>query len=113
MLVCVVLSQCIVPSVAFAADLFVGGAPGDYPTIEAALTAASDGDTVIMREGRYSESVTIDKPGITLTSEFGAEVTVDGDITVSAAAGGVELVGFTFRAASAMWRSPATPLPKV
>ena len=35
--------------------------PGDYPTIQAAITAASNGDTIIVAAGLYTENVVIDK----------------------------------------------------
>jgi len=42
--------------------------PDDYPTIQAAINAASPGDTVLVRTGTYSENLTLDKP-IVLTAE--------------------------------------------
>jgi predicted outer membrane repeat protein len=70
------LSVFISSSVVFAATLFVG--PGGYPTIQAAITAASNpGDTVIVAAGTYYENI-IFRPGktITLVSENGAASTV-------------------------------------
>ena len=43
----------------------------DYNTIQAAVTAASPGDTIVVCPGTYSEQVTIDK-GVTIRSETGA-----------------------------------------
>ncbi|HJX68767.1 MAG TPA: hypothetical protein VJ406_00900, partial [Dehalococcoidia bacterium] len=35
--------------------------PGDYPTIQAAINAASDGDTIMVAAGLYKENVNINK----------------------------------------------------
>ena len=39
--------------------------PGDYATIQAAVDAASDGDTISVKRGTYGENVVIDgsRPG--------------------------------------------------
>lgn len=59
------------PSAAFAADLHV---PGSYTTIQEAVDAAAEGDTVIVSDGTYQENITVDKP-MTIRSENGAEYT--------------------------------------
>jgi hypothetical protein len=43
--------------------------PDDYTTIQAAINAANAGDTIIVRDGTYNESLTLNK-AITLTAEF-------------------------------------------
>ena len=47
--------------------------PGDYSTIQAAIDAASDGDTIIVAAGSYPENIVINKD-ITL---FGAKCGID------------------------------------
>lgn len=47
--------------------------PGDYPTIQAAINAASDGDTIIVAAGLYKENVVVNK-SLTLK---GAQAGVD------------------------------------
>jgi hypothetical protein len=40
--------------------------PGDYPTIQAAVDAAGEGDTILVAPGVYSEHVVVSKSGLTL-----------------------------------------------
>jgi len=49
--------------------------PDDYPTIQAAVDAASSGGTIIVRDGIYTENVDVNKDHLTIQSENGAEVT--------------------------------------
>ena len=65
----------LLPSVALAATITVDDSGGqDYTTIQAGVNAASSGDTVLVYDGTYSETVTINKNNITLKSntEWGA-----------------------------------------
>ena len=55
--------------VASAATIYV---PDDYATIQEAVGNAAPGDTVVVRDGVYTENVEVDKP-LTLTSENGSE----------------------------------------
>ncbi len=57
---------------AVAADLLV---PQDFPTIQAAVDQAGDGDRVLISPGRYVESVDVAGKQITIEGESGAEVT--------------------------------------
>jgi hypothetical protein len=50
--------------------------PGDYPTIQQAMDAALDGDTVLVSPGTYTENLDFAGKAITVTSEEGPEVTV-------------------------------------
>ncbi|MDH3782575.1 MAG: right-handed parallel beta-helix repeat-containing protein [Desulfobulbaceae bacterium] len=72
-----VLSIFISSSVVFAEDRLV---PGDYPTIQAAINASKNGDTVIVADDTYNEKIIFppdaDNKTISLISENGAEVTV-------------------------------------
>jgi parallel beta-helix repeat protein len=49
--------------------------PDNYPTIQAAVDAASPGNTIIVRDGTYMEHVTVTKT-LTLESENGAQSTI-------------------------------------
>ena len=49
--------------------------PDDYPTIQAAIDNASDGDTIIVRDGTYTENIDVDKR-LTIRSENGSDFTV-------------------------------------
>jgi len=49
--------------------------PGDYPTIQQAINAAANGDTVLVAEGTYYENLQIDSLSIVLGSHF----MIDGD----------------------------------
>jgi hypothetical protein len=44
--------------------------PGDYPTIQAAIDEASEGDRIVVAPGTYKERLKL-KPGLVLTSEGG------------------------------------------
>jgi hypothetical protein len=62
--------------------------PSDYPTIQAAINAAIDGDTIAVKAGTYNENIIINK-SIKLIGEFPTSIIVDGQgsgnaITVSA-----------------------------
>lgn len=62
-----------------------GGA--DYPTIQAAIDAASSGDTICVRAGTYPETVSVTK-GVTVRGEHDPSgpdaAVVDGNVSVSA-----------------------------
>ncbi|MFQ5654784.1 MAG: right-handed parallel beta-helix repeat-containing protein, partial [Planctomycetota bacterium] len=65
--------------------------PADFPTIQAAIDAAADGDTVLVAPGIYPETISFLGKAIALVSSGGAEVTtIDGggnDVVVRFVAG--------------------------
>ncbi|MBP2619674.1 hypothetical protein [Chryseobacterium jejuense] len=82
-------------TMAFAADLYVrnGGTGGAYSTVSAAITAASDGDRIIIQPktngAAYVENLTINK-SLTFVSETNySKYFVQGTITINPAAGRV------------------------
>jgi YD repeat-containing protein len=53
--------------------------PGDQPTIQAAINAANNGDTVLVADGTYVENINFTGKAITVTSANGpASTTIDG-----------------------------------
>lgn len=80
-------------TMAFAADLYVrnGGAGGAYSTVSAAITAASEGDRIIIQPktngSAYVENLTINK-SLTFVSETNYNrYLIQGTITINPAAG--------------------------
>jgi parallel beta-helix repeat protein len=59
----------LLPTVAMAAGNTLR-VPEDQPTIQGAIDAARDGDTIIVAPGKYEEKLTIDGKKITLASRF-------------------------------------------
>jgi hypothetical protein len=54
--------------------------PGEYPTIQAAISAAGDGDTVLVAPGTYVENIDFLGKAITVKSTGGPDVTcIDGN----------------------------------
>jgi parallel beta-helix repeat protein len=50
--------------------------PDDYATIQEAIVASSNGDTIIVRPGLYQENIDFLGKAITLKSEYGPETTI-------------------------------------
>jgi parallel beta-helix repeat protein len=76
-----------------------GGGAGNYTTIQEAIDAASDGDTVFVYAGTYNENVVIDK-SIALMGQSRANTTIDGQDTgnvVTVKANSVTVSGFTIQ----------------
>ena len=80
--------------------LLVGA--GGFATIQAAINAAADGDTIIVAPGTYDESVTVNKDVTLLGANFGHpgngargdESVITGCVQFTAAGAGAELNGF-------------------
>jgi regulation of enolase protein 1 (concanavalin A-like superfamily) len=79
--------------------------PDDYPTIQAAINAASDDDTIFVRNGTYYEHLTINKT-IGLIGESKFATIIDGEYedppglqgrVVNVLADGVTMSGFTIQ----------------
>lgn len=76
-----------------------GGGPGNYSTIQSAISASSNGDTIFVYSGTYPENIVIDK-SITLFGENKNTTTISGDsltATVNITAESVILQGFTIK----------------
>ncbi len=73
--------------------------PDDYPTIQEAVNAANDGDTVFVRIGTYYEHVVVNKT-VSLVGEDVSAAIVDGDDTghvVEVVSNNVNITGFTLQ----------------
>jgi len=56
--------------------------PGDYPTIQAALNASEDGDTIMVAEGEYDAFMVQGKTNISIISAEGATVTTANNFSI-------------------------------
>src|SRR3989304_8108198 len=76
--------------------------PDDYPTIQAAINGASEGDTVFVKAGTYSENLTVTK-SLSLVGENKATIVVgEGNTALLVRHDNVNVTGFTFRRPSTM-----------
>ncbi|MDD3421575.1 MAG: NosD domain-containing protein, partial [Methanocellales archaeon] len=78
--------------------------PDDYSTIQAAIDNASDGDTIIVRDGTYTENIVVDKR-LTIESQNGSDFTLVQDQSpydhvFNVTADYVNISGFTIKGAS-------------
>lgn len=102
-------------SMAVAANAAVLNVPAEYPTIQSAIVAASNGDEVVVAPGIYNEAIDFLGKEIAVVSAAGAEKTIlDGvGLTtsvvrcVSGETAATRLEGFTIRKG---WRG--SPLPQ-
>ncbi len=80
--------------------------PDDYSAIQSAIDSAVSGDTILVREGIYSENLSVDKP-LSLLSIVGAERThveaneAERPVIILRATEGVTIRGFTFKGSNA------------
>lgn len=73
--------------------------PDNYPTIQEAINAANDGDTIFVRNGTYYENVVVNK-SISLVGENRSTTTIDGSgtgTTVFVTVGPLYINGFTIQ----------------
>lgn len=71
--------------------------PYDFPSIQAAVSAAKNGDTIYVRNGRYNENILIEKP-LTLQGEERNSTIIDGGGTgsvINILSGNVDIQGLT------------------
>jgi predicted outer membrane repeat protein len=69
----VLVAVLFIPVLAFTDTIYV---PDDYPTIQGAIDASVNGDTIIVRPGKYVENINFRKKAIHLKSECGASETI-------------------------------------
>ena len=72
--------------------------PDDYPTIQAAIDAASPGDTIYVKKGVYYENIVVNKPQLFLVGESPEDAIIDGlyrTVVVLIEADGVIFENFT------------------
>jgi predicted outer membrane repeat protein len=110
------LTALLAPPLAAQPTVYV---PDDYPTIQGAIDAASDGWTILVRPGRYVENTDYLGKAITVESTDGPEVTIiDGSLPADPDLGSVVMFvseedqdsildGFTLTGGSgSRWRDP-------
>jgi len=81
--------------------------PADFPTIQEAVDAASLGDIIIVKDGNYTENVDVNKNGLTVESENGANATIvqaadSEDHVFEITADYVTISGFTVKGATGL-----------
>jgi len=79
--------------------------PEDYPTIQTAINAAYDGDTIDVSPGTYYEHVVVNK-SIWLVGESPSKTVIDGGLTgivVNITANNVIISNFSIRKGSGTW----------
>ena len=97
---------CVV-GVASAKTIYV---PDDYLKIQWAVDNASDGDTIVVRDGVYYENIDINKPHLTIKSENGSANCVvlaanPNDHVFNVTADNVTIKGFTVTGATCIWNA--------
>jgi parallel beta-helix repeat protein len=91
-------SLTVLPDVVKASTLYVGGeGPGNYTMIQSAIDNATEGDTILVHNGTYHESVNLDKT-LTLIGEGSETTTIDShgsQVAIRVTASWVNITGFT------------------
>lgn len=85
--------------------------PDDFPTIQAAVDNAGDGDTVFVRSGTYYEHVVVNK-AVALVGENLDNTIIDGSyvgVVVNATRDGIGISGFTIRKSGTAWNIGGPP----
>ncbi|WP_129782222.1 hypothetical protein [Peristeroidobacter soli] len=67
---------------------------GDFTSLQAALAAALDGDTIVLAAGQHAGGVTI-ASGVTIVGEPGATIVGSGGVGITIAASNVSITGVT------------------
>jgi parallel beta-helix repeat protein len=92
-----------------AADIFVG--PSEtYTTIQSAVTAANPFDTIIVRDGTYTENIDVTVDNVTIRSENGSancfvNASDQNDHVFSVTADWVNISGFTVQGATGTYKA--------
>src|SRR5262249_10654210 len=99
-----IITTFLIGSQAAKAEAAVIHVPGDYATIQAAINAAINGDTIQVAPGSYIENINFLGKAIQITSDQGAQVTtIDGNQAgpvvsfISGEGPQALLIGFTLR----------------
>ena len=84
--------------------------PDDYPTIQWAADNATGGDTIIVRDGLYTENIGVNKPHLMIKSENGSENCIvqaanSNDHVFEVTADYVNISGFTVKGALDRWKA--------
>ncbi|RLF92691.1 hypothetical protein DRN50_08510, partial [Thermococci archaeon] len=92
----------LAPAAVSAATIYV---PDDYTTIQQAMNASSPGDTIVVRDGTYTENVDVSKQRLTIRSENGPATTTvqaanPNDYVFCVTAEYVNIIGFTVTGAA-------------
>lgn len=69
------LALAVAPAFAQSVHVVDDDMPADFASITAAIAAASDGDTIVVRDGTY-DAFTLDGVGLTIVADAGAQVVV-------------------------------------
>ena len=84
--------------------------PDDYPTIQWAVDNATRGDTIIVRDGLYTENIDVNKPHLMIKSENGSENCIvqaanSNDHVFEVEVEYVNISGFTVKGATGDWQN--------